>query len=42
MCFRPPEIKAPVKCPECGARNLGTNKTCKKCGKPLPAQSEAK
>lgn len=38
MCFRPPEatLAPPKKCPECGARNPGKNKTCKKCGIPLP------
>lgn len=36
MCFRPPEMKAPKKCPACGARNPGMNKVCKKCGEPLP------
>lgn len=36
MCFRPPEIKPPVKCPECGARNAGHLTNCKKCGTPLP------
>ncbi|TWH59485.1 double zinc ribbon protein [Desulfitobacterium sp. LBE] len=36
MCFRPPEVAAPKKCPECGARNPGVFKTCKKCGNPLP------
>jgi ribosomal protein L40E len=36
MCFRPPQAAAPKKCPECGARNPGMNKTCKVCGKPLP------
>lgn len=36
MCFRPPEMKPPKKCPECGARNPGMKTTCKKCGAPLP------
>lgn len=36
MCFRPPQATAPKKCPECGARNPGVNKTCRQCGKPLP------
>ncbi|HHY25883.1 hypothetical protein [Desulfitobacterium sp. PCE1] len=31
MCFRPPTAGKPVKCPECGAVNPATAKTCLKC-----------
>ncbi len=27
-------------CPKCGIENLGSNKFCKKCGKPLPSRAQ--
>lgn len=40
MCFRPPNVKKPIKCPACSTLNPGENKNCKKCGAELAAQSE--
>lgn len=37
MCFRPPTVKKPIKCPACNTINPGENKVCKKCGADLPA-----
>ncbi len=31
MCFRPPTAGKPTKCPQCGAINPATAKTCIKC-----------
>lgn len=36
MCFRPPEVKKPKKCPVCGALSPFTVNACRKCGTPLP------
>ena len=36
MCFRPPSVGKPQKCPECGALNPGAAKTCVKCKAALP------
>lgn len=38
MCFRPPSVTKPTKCPSCGIFNLPPNKTCKKCGAELPEE----
>lgn len=31
MCFRPPQVQKPIKCPECGALNPPIKQTCMKC-----------
>lgn len=35
MCFRPPQVNKPQKCPECNAYNQPNAKICKKCGAEL-------
>lgn len=35
MCFRPPDMSKPVKCPKCSALNKAMDKTCKECGAKL-------
>jgi len=32
MCFRPPGVNKPQKCPHCGAFNKPTATVCAKCG----------
>jgi len=41
MCFRPPNVKKPIKCPKCGALNPGTNKECSKCNADLTKEQES-
>jgi ribosomal protein L40E len=36
MCFRPPTVGKPKKCPECGSVNPAIVKQCRKCGVDLP------
>ena len=31
MCFRPPTVQRPVKCPGCGVMNPPTSKKCRRC-----------
>ena len=35
MCFRPPQVNKPIKCPECSAYNRPGSKLCNKCGAEL-------
>lgn len=37
MCFRPPSVNKPIKCPACGAINPAIAKTCLKCKADLTA-----
>ena len=39
MCFRPPTVRKPKKCPKCGILNPATIKTCNKCGAELPGDT---
>ncbi len=32
MCFRPPGLNKPVKCPHCGMFNKPDATVCKRCG----------
>ena len=36
MCFRPPSVRKPKKCTNCGTLNPAAIKVCNKCGAPLP------
>jgi hypothetical protein len=36
MCFRPPQVGLPKKCPSCGAMNQSNLTHCKKCKTELP------
>ena len=38
MCFRPPSVQKPVKCPSCGKFNPATNKVCIQCKADLAAK----
>lgn len=40
MCFRPPQVGKPIKCPECGAMNPFNQAKCKKCKAELPHPEE--
>lgn len=35
MCFRPPSVSKPKKCPSCGTVNPGNLKECRNCKHPL-------
>jgi predicted RNA-binding Zn-ribbon protein involved in translation (DUF1610 family) len=37
MCFRPPQVQKPKRCPNCNAMQPGIAKVCKKCGTELPS-----
>lgn len=41
MCFRPPTVQKPIKCPSCGKFNPATNKVCINCKADLTAPEEA-
>lgn len=40
MCFRPPNVQKPIKCPECGKFNPATNKVCNECKAELKPTQE--
>lgn len=42
MCFRPPNVQKPIKCPNCGKFNPATNKVCIECKAELTAAVEPK
>jgi ribosomal protein L40E len=42
MCFRPPSVGKPKKCPECGSYNPAILKQCRKCGGDLPEPEAVK
>lgn len=42
MCFRPPTVSKPIKCPNCETLNPPKYKVCKKCKQPLSAEENKK
>lgn len=40
MCFRPPTVNKPIKCPSCETLNPANLKLCKKCQGPLEAEEK--
>ena len=40
MCFRPPSVGKPIKCPSCGALNPNIAKNCVKCKTDLTSLKE--
>ena len=42
MCFRPPSVSKPKRCPDCNSLNPGTLTVCRKCGAALPEPEPVK
>lgn len=40
MCFRPPTVNKPIKCPCCGTLNPSNLKLCKKCQEALKTEEK--
>jgi predicted RNA-binding Zn-ribbon protein involved in translation (DUF1610 family) len=40
MCFRPPYVGKPIKCPNCGKMNPATNKNCVQCNTELKPENK--